>query len=61
MKLFPIFATCAALVWTVVDGPIFMAANSDKTAKFFLVLIVAYTLIHFAVQRYRQVKPAPNR
>ncbi len=54
------FVTCAALVWTVVDGPVFMAATSDKTVKFFLVLIVAFTLIHFGVQWHRRVKPAPG-
>jgi hypothetical protein len=51
---------CAAMAWTVVDGPVFMASASDGMAKFFLVLAIAYTLIDFAIKRYRQVRPAPN-
>ena len=30
-------ATCAVLVWTVLDGPVFMAPSSDRTVKFALV------------------------
>jgi hypothetical protein len=51
---------CAAMAWTVVDGPVFMASASDQMVKFFLVLGIAFTLIDFAIKRYRQVRPAPN-
>lgn len=53
--------TCAMLTWTVLDGPVFMTETSDKTAKFFLALIVAYILLHFAITAYRSVRPMPNR
>lgn len=52
--------TCAVLTWTVLDGPVFMTETSDKTAKFFLALIVAYILLHFAITAYRSVRPMPN-
>ena len=52
--------TCAVLGWTVLDGPVFMAEASDRTAKFFLVLIVAFTLIGIAIQLHRRVRPSPN-
>ncbi|MBM3263701.1 MAG: hypothetical protein FJY97_09805 [candidate division Zixibacteria bacterium] len=53
-------AMCAAIVWTVLDGPILMAPASEQTAKFFLVLIVVFTLIDVGIKLYRSVKPAPN-
>jgi hypothetical protein len=52
--------TCAALTWTVLDGPVFMASSSDRTAKFFMALIVAFTLISFGIKLYRSVRPTPN-
>ena len=52
--------TCAVLTWTVLDGPVFMAPSSDRTVKFFLVLIVVFTLIDIGVKLYRSVRPAPN-
>jgi hypothetical protein len=54
------WALCAAMAWTVVDGPVFMASASVGMVKFFLVLAIAFTLIDFAIKRYRQVRPAPN-
>jgi hypothetical protein len=54
-------ATCAVLVWTVLDGPVFIAPSSDRTVKFFLVLIVAFTLISIGIKLYRSVRPAPNQ
>lgn len=53
--------TCALLAWTVLDGPVFMTERSDGTAKFLLALIVACTLIHFAVKAYRRIRPMPDR
>lgn len=52
--------TCAVLVWTLLDGPVFKAAASDSTARFFLMLIVAFTLLDIAIKLHRRVRPAPN-
>ncbi len=52
--------TCAAMVWTVLDGPVFMTSSSDRTVKFFLVLITAFSLIAMALEQRRSVKPAPS-
>ncbi len=41
-------ATCMAMVWTVVDGPVFMTASSDQMVKVFMTLIVACTVITMA-------------
>ena len=53
--------TCVLLTWTILDGPVFMTETSDKTAKFLGALIVAFTLIYFAVKAYRIVRPMPNQ
>jgi hypothetical protein len=53
--------TCAVMVWVVLDGPVFMASSSDRTAKFFLVLIVAFTLIALAIKLHRRVRPTPSQ
>ncbi|MDZ4754039.1 MAG: hypothetical protein SGJ11_06040 [Phycisphaerae bacterium] len=52
---------CAAMAWTVVDGPVFNVPASDRTVKFFLVLIIAFTLIHMGIRLHRKVRPAPSR
>jgi hypothetical protein len=52
---------CAVMVWVIMDGPIFMTANSDGTAKLLMLLIVVFTLIYMAVEIYRSVKPTPNQ
>jgi hypothetical protein len=52
---------CAVMGWTVLDGPVFLAPSSDRTAKFFLVLIVALTLINIGINLHRSVKPAPKQ
>jgi len=54
-------ATCAAMTWTVLDGPVFMASSSDRTVKFFMVLIVAVTLINLGIKLYRNVRPTPEQ
>lgn len=51
---------CAVMAWTVLEGPVFMAPESDRTAKFFLVLIVAVTLLGMGIKLYRSVRPTPN-
>ena len=53
--------TCAVLVWTVLDGPVFIAPASDKTVKFSLVLIVAFTLSSLGINLLRRVRPGPNQ
>ncbi|OYU44147.1 MAG: hypothetical protein CFE44_14540 [Burkholderiales bacterium PBB4] len=53
--------TCAAMAWAVVDGPIFMTANSDAVTKFLLLLLTGYTLLHLGIQVHRSVKPAPSQ
>ncbi|MEO8505435.1 MAG: hypothetical protein ABI609_16180 [Acidobacteriota bacterium] len=52
--------TCAALVWTILGGPVFMAPASDGTAKLCLMLIVLLTLIGTGVEMYRRVRPTPS-
>ena len=53
--------TSAALAWTVLDGPIFMATASDRTAKLLLLHIIAFTLIYLGVKLHRRVRPTPNQ
>jgi hypothetical protein len=53
--------TCGVMLWTVLDGPVFMADSSDSTVKFVMVVIVAITLINFGVQAFRRVRPRPDR
>lgn len=54
------FAICVMMMWTVVDGPIFMAPAGDRIAKPCLVLLTAMTLILWGIQLYRRVRPSPN-
>ncbi|MCG3777159.1 MAG: hypothetical protein JW395_4035 [Nitrospira sp.] len=49
------------MVWTVVDGPVFMAAVSDRFVKVTMFLIVLSVVMFRGVQFYRRVTPAPNR
>jgi hypothetical protein len=53
-------ATCAAMIWTIVDGPILMTTTGDGTAKSLMGLIVAFTLLAYAIQAYRRVTPTPG-
>lgn len=54
-------ATCAVMVWTVWDGPVFQGEASDRTCKFLLVAITITWLTQLGIQQFRSVKPAPNR
>lgn len=56
-----VLVTCAAMAWTVLDGPVFMAPSSDRTAKFFLVLIIVFVLIDLGLKLHRSVRPTPNQ
>jgi hypothetical protein len=53
-------AMCAVMMWTVLDGPIFMSSASDHMTKSIMTLIVAITLIDLAIKLYRRVRPAPG-
>ena len=53
-------AVCAVMVWTVLDGPVFIAAVSDSFTKVVMALIVLGVLIYRLVQLYRRVTPAPD-
>lgn len=52
-------ALCAAMLWTALDGPVFLVATADRTAKSALVAIVALSLIGMGIKQYRRVKPSP--
>lgn len=53
--------TCAAMIWTVLDGPVLAAPISDQTAKAALLLLAALTLITLSLRAYRRVRPRPNQ
>jgi hypothetical protein len=53
-------ATCAAMIWTIVDGPVLMTPSGDGTAKGLMGVIVAVTLLGYAIQAYRRVRPTPG-
>jgi hypothetical protein len=53
--------TCVVLTWTVLDGPIFLAASGDQMAKGLITLITVVMLIRFGVKLHRTVRPAPSR
>ena len=54
-------ATCAVMAWVVVDGPVFLASNSDRTVKLVMALTVVFTLIDMAIKLHRSVRPAPSQ
>ena len=53
--------TCAAMVWIVFDGPVFLAARSDRAFKGTLVLIVLLMLAEVVYRYLRRVRPTPER
>lgn len=53
--------TCIVMTWAIVDGTIMMSPDSDSTAKFFMGLIVAFSLLVIVVEFVRQVKPRPHQ
>ena len=53
--------TCAVMVWAVLDGPVFLAQESDRMFRFSLVLIVALTLVNLGGRIFRSVRPAPKQ
>jgi hypothetical protein len=52
-------AICAVMTWTALDGPVFLAATSDRTVKSLLLAIVAISLVGMGIKQYRRVKPSP--
>lgn len=56
-------ATCAAMAWVVLAGPVMMTTASDRMFKGCLVLTLIGTLATTALRIYRQVRPmaAPSR
>jgi len=53
--------TCAVMTWAITDGAIMMSPASDSTAKFFMGLIVAFSLLLIVVEFVQQVKPNPSQ
>ncbi len=53
-------ATCAVLAWIALDGPVFVAPATDRTAKVAIVVLVALTLGGMALRLYRSVRPSPE-
>ncbi len=51
---------CVVMLWTVLDGPVFIAAVSDKFVKVAMLLIIASVLITRGIRLYRRVMPAPD-
>ncbi len=51
---------CAAMAWTIADGPILMTPGGDQMAKALMAIIVAFVLIGMGVKRYRSVRPNPD-
>jgi hypothetical protein len=49
------------MAWILFDGPVFVAAASDRAFKLALVLTILGTLAEFAIRRFRSVRPAPGR
>jgi hypothetical protein len=54
-------ATCAVMAWTVLDGPVFMASNSNQAIKSSMTLIVVLMLIKLGIDLHRSVRPTPNQ
>ncbi len=54
-------ATCAAILWAIMDGPIFMTKNSDEMTKLLMLIILVFSLIIMAIEMYRRVRPTPNQ
>jgi len=53
-------ATCAAMVWTVLDGPVFLGAASNQMVKPLLVLITLASLLDIGLRHFRGPKRTPK-
>jgi len=54
-------ATCAVMLWTVLDGPVLLTKPGDEMAKFAMVLVVGMTLLGLGYKWYQRVNPAPAK
>ncbi|HET6432354.1 hypothetical protein [Dyella sp.] len=52
--------TCALMLWTALDGPVFIGEASSSTVKFVLVLLVVMSLGIYGKKLYRRVRPGPS-
>lgn len=53
-------ATCAVLAWVVLDGPMYAAPATDRTAKGVLAVLVVLSLGEIVRQWFRRVRPSPE-
>jgi hypothetical protein len=53
--------TCTAMLWTVLEGPVLLAAASDRFAKFAMVIIIGISLLDLGIKWFRRVSAAPAR
>lgn len=53
-------ATCAVMTWTVLDGPMYAAPATDRTAKAAIVVLIALSLGTTVRQWIRSVRPSPG-
>lgn len=51
--------TCALMLWTALDGPVFVGEASNPTVKFILVVLTVFSLGCFGLRWYRSVRPTP--
>ena len=52
-------ATCAVLAWVVLDGPMYAAPATDRTAKGAIVVLIALSVGTIVRQWIRSVRPSP--
>ncbi len=60
MQMVLSLATCAAMMWTVLDGPVFLGTASDRLAKPLLVIITVASLLEIGLRHYRGIKRTPK-
>jgi hypothetical protein len=51
------FSTCAVLTWVLFAGPVYPDPDSDRTAKFWVAIIVALSLIDLMFKARRMLRP----
>ncbi len=53
-------ATCAVMAWIVLDGPMYAAPVTDRTAKGAIAILIVLSLGTIARQWIRSVRPSPK-
>ena len=53
-------ATCAAIAWVALDGPVFAVAASNQMTKLSLWLVLGFSLLGLLMQWRRRLRPAPG-